>query len=74
MLVVPAWNELMNPSTPGTNVPTATPAAIAAKIQKVSHRSRKESFFEIPLDIGLCLPGGCQERRGGRREPVISPR
>ncbi len=51
MFVVPAWNESMNPSTPGTNVPRATPAAMAAKIQNVSQRSRKESFLAMASDI-----------------------
>ncbi len=53
MFVVPAWNELMNPSAAGTSEPIATPAAMAAKIQNVSQRSRNESFLATPSDTGL---------------------
>ena len=35
MLVVPTWNRLMKPSTPGIRYPTPTPTAMARKIHRV---------------------------------------
>ena len=72
MLVVPTWNELMNPSTPGTNMPMATPAAMAAKIQNgkpaveegelprdaVGHQTYAGFVARTNALIFPCRPGG----------------
>jgi hypothetical protein len=45
MFVVPLENELMKLLLEGKKYPSATPRAIARKIQRVKNRSRKPSFF-----------------------------
>ena len=45
IFVVPLWKRFTKAPVDGTKCPTATPIAIARKIQSVRKRSRNESFL-----------------------------
>jgi hypothetical protein len=51
--VVPTLKRSRKGTTPGTRYPSPTPAAMAAKIQSVRYRSRKDSRGVVGVSMSV---------------------